>query len=139
MVNPVIADIFVETGDPMGSTPFAESDKVAFTVARTSGTLTISSISPASALVGSPDLTITITGTGFVHETHHKTFVVFLVNQNTNYLATTFVSITQVTAVIPAALMAGPVSGYIQAQTGDPMGSGPDSTSNSIPFSIVSQ
>jgi hypothetical protein len=139
MVNPVTAEVFVETGDPMGSVPLVESDKVAFSVVRTSGTLTISSVAPASALAGSPDLQITIAGTGFINETHHKTFVVFSADGNANYLATTFVSTTQITAVIPAALMASPVSGKIQAQTGDPMGSVPYATSNSVPFNVVSQ
>ena len=139
MVNPVTAEIFVETGDPMGSIPLAKSDEVAFSVKATSGALTTSSVSPASALAGSPDLTITVTGTGFVDETHDKTFVVFVANGTANYLTTTFVNSTQVTAVIPAALMASPISGNIHVETGDPLASFTSSTSNSIPFNVKSQ
>ena len=141
MVNPVTADVFVETGDPMGSGPFAKSDKVFFSVVREPvAALTISSVSPASALAGSPDLTITITGTGFVNETHNSTWVVFTLNDNIpHHLATAFVNSTQLTAVIPAALMASPVSGNIQVQEGDRMSSLPPSTSNSIPFNVTSQ
>jgi hypothetical protein len=71
MVNPANADIFVQTGDPMGSGPFVKSDKVVFSVVTEPATLTISSVSPTSALAGSPDLTITITGTGFQNNAGH--------------------------------------------------------------------
>jgi IPT/TIG domain len=96
------------------------------------------SISPSSAVVGSPDLTMIVTGTNFIHSTHDVSFVVFIVNGTTDYLTTTFVSSTQLTAVIPAALMVSPVSGSIQVQTGDPLGSGPFAESNSIAFSVNS-
>jgi hypothetical protein len=141
MVNPVTADIFVETGDPIGSLPLAKSDKVVFSVVTEPAALTISSVSPASALAGSPDLTITITGTGFQNNTDHsRIWVVFIFNDLSQHnLATTFVSSTHLTAVIPAALMASPDLGNIEVQQGDPISSFPPSKSNSIPFNVTSQ
>ena len=141
MVNPVTADIFVLTGDPMGSGPFAKSDKVAFSVVTEPAALTISSVSPASALAGSPDLTITITGTGFQNQRpHFRTWVVFIFNDLSQHsLAATVVSSTQLTAVIPAALMASPDSGNIEVQQGDPMSDSPLPKSNAIPFNVTSQ
>jgi hypothetical protein len=141
MVNPVAADIFVQTGDPMGSGPFAKSDKVVFSVVTEPAALTISAVSPASALVGSPDLTITITGTGFQHnKTHFRTWVIFISDDFSQHnLATTVVSSTQLTAVIPAALMASPNSGNIEVQQGDPVSDGPLPKSNAIPFNVISQ
>jgi hypothetical protein len=141
MVNPVTADIFVETGDPMGSGPFAKSDKVVFSVVRELAALTISSVSPATALAGSPDLMITITGTGFQNNaTHFRTWVVFIFNDLSQHnLTTTFVSSTQLTAVIPATLMANPVSANIEVLQGDPMSDTPLPQSNIIPFNVTSQ
>jgi len=141
MVNPVAADIFVQTGDPMGSGPFAKSDKVVFSVVTEPAALTISAVSPASALVGSPDLTITITGTGFQHnKTHFRTWVIFISDDFSQHnLATTVVSSTQLTAVIPAALMASPNSGNIEVQQGDPVSDGPLPKSNAIPFNVITQ
>jgi len=140
MVNPVTADIFVLTGDPMGSGPFAKSDKVAFSVVTEPAALTISSVSPASALAGSPDLTVTIAGTGFVNdeETYTSTWVVFILNDVQRHLATKFVSSTQLTAVIPSALMASPVSGNIEVQQGQLASSLPPSESNLIPLNVNS-
>jgi hypothetical protein len=137
MVNPVTADIFVETGDPMGSFPLAKSDKVTFSVVvGAPAALTISSVSPAGALAGSSDLTITVTGTGFITGgPHHTTWVLF----DTHYLGATVVSDTQLTAVIPAALMVSAVSGVIEVQTGDPASSLPPLSSNKLPFNITSQ
>jgi hypothetical protein len=139
MVNPVTADIFVQTGDPMGSGQFAKSDKVVFSVVTEPATLTISSISPTSALAGSPDLTITIMGTGFQDNAPSRIGVVFIFNDLSQHdLTTTFVSSTQLTAVIPAALMASPVSGNIEVLQGDPGSSFPPSKSNAIPFNVAS-
>ncbi len=59
----------------------------------------ISSVSPSAILVGSPDTTVTLTGAGFVSGDY-----VLLNNYTT--LATTYVSGTQLTAVIPAAYLA---------------------------------
>ncbi len=56
---------------------------------------TLTSISPTSGTVGDNDTTITLTGTNFVNG--------FTADFNGTALATTFVSATQLTAVIPAA------------------------------------
>jgi hypothetical protein len=141
LVNPITADIFVETGDPMGSGPFVKSDKVVFSVVTEPAALTISSVSPASAIVGSPDLTITITGTGFQNPADHfEIWVVFTFNDLSQHkLTTTFVSSTQLTAVIPAALMVSPVSGNIEVLQSEFLSSFPPSQSNAIPFNVSSQ
>jgi hypothetical protein len=62
----------------------------------------LSSVSPESVVAGSPDATLTLTGTNFTAAT--------LVRWNGNYLATTVVSDTEVQAVIPAAALATPAS-----------------------------
>jgi len=58
------------------------------------------------------------------------------VNGTNTSLATTFVSSTQLTAVIPAALLSNPATAQVFVQTGDPMGDIPLSKSNSANFSV---
>src|SRR5207302_845412 len=65
-------------------------------------------ISPVSAMAGSSDLVLTVTGSNFLSATHNKSVVVWSANGSDTFLATTFVSSTQLTAVIPAALLANP-------------------------------
>jgi hypothetical protein len=60
---------------------------------------TITAFSPPNALAGSPDVTLTITGTGFVSGT--------VVLWNGAPLTTTFLSPTKLTAVVPAAFLGG--------------------------------
>ena len=69
---------------------------VKFTVVATLPTIT--TISPASAKKDSPAVTLTVTGTSFTRDAS--------INFNTTALATTYVSPTQLTAVIPANLLA---------------------------------
>lgn len=57
------------------------------------------SVSPNSVPAGSPDTTITLLGTGFYPDS--------AVQWNSTSLSTTYVSSTEVTAVIPAALLPG--------------------------------
>src|SRR5207245_9957610 len=63
---------------------------------------TISSVSPVSAPVNSPDTLITVTGTNFQTNSN------VILNPDTNFtrIATTFVSLTQLTATVPATFMA---------------------------------
>jgi hypothetical protein len=84
---------------------------------------TLTRISPSSAQTGSPDTTITLTGTNFVNGSTAAEF-------NGAALSTTFVSATQLMAVVPAAdlatagasyavtvVTAGPGGGTSAAQT----------------------
>jgi hypothetical protein len=74
--------------DPGGGT----SSNVIFTVYR--GGAVVTSVSPASAIVGSPDVTLTVTGTGI--ETGSS------VTFNGDTLVTTAVDATHLSAVLPA-------------------------------------
>ena len=139
LANPVTAKVLVETGDPMGSLPFLKSNSITFSVTTTSsGPFSISSISLMSAVAGSPDLTLTVTGSQFVNDVHNKSFVVWSANGSDTSLHTTFDSNTQLTAVIPAALLANPVTAQVLVERGDPMGSVPFLKSNSISFRVNS-
>ncbi len=60
----------------------------------------ISSLSPSSALEGGPAFTLTVNGTGFLSGA--------VVHWNASALATSFVSATQLTAQVPASLIAAP-------------------------------
>ena len=95
------------------------------------------SISPTSVTVGSPDLTLTVTAIGaltFFGKPHNKSEVVWSANGSDTPLITTFVSSTKLTAVIPADLLANPVTAFVTVETGDPMGSEPLSKSHSAAF-----
>jgi hypothetical protein len=75
---------------------------------------TITAFSPPNAVAGSPDVTLTITGTGFVSGT--------VVLWNGAPLTTTFASPTQLTAVVPAAFLAGAGSFSITVSNPGPGG-----------------
>ena len=96
------------------------------------------SISPVSAMAGSSDLVLTVAGLKFVDDAHNKSLVVWSANGSDTFLHTTFDSSTQLTAVIPAALLANPVTAAVFVETGDPVGSLPFSKSNSISFTVTS-
>lgn len=86
---------------------------------------TITSLSATTVVAGSPDLTLTVTGTNYVSASQ-----VFFGGMP---LTTTFVSATQLTAVVPAAAIASPktvpVFVYDGAHSGAP--------SNFIRFSVT--
>ena len=71
------------------------SPSASFTIA---GAPAISSLSPSSAMQGGPAFTLTVNGTGF--------FSGAVVQWNASALATSFVSATQLTAQVPASLIA---------------------------------
>ena len=73
---------------------FSKAVAVAPTVAPT-----IISISPPSAYVNSPSFTLTVTGTNFVSD------AAIYFGYYTNPLATTFISSTKLTALVPASLL----------------------------------
>ena len=62
---------------------------------------TLTSMDPTAALTGSDDTTVTFTGSSFVPQT----YIVLYTNTATENLATTYISDTQVSAVIPASYL----------------------------------
>src|ERR1035441_1898102 len=68
----------------------------------------ISGLSPSSAAAGGPDLPLTVNGSGFVPGS--------TVLWNGSSLATTFVSANQLTAVVPASLIASPGTASLTLQ-----------------------
>lgn len=94
------------------------------------------SISPTIAAAGSPDLTLTITGSNFDPCCVIRSRAVWTVNGNDTPLATSFVSSTQITAVIPAALLSKPIKAGVFVEHLDTIEGIVDSTSNSVGFSV---
>jgi len=84
------------------------SNSAAFTIAPPGGS--ISAISPSQATVGGPAFTLTVTGSGFATGS--------FVEWNGSNLATTFVNANQLTAAVPANLLAGPGTAAITVATG---------------------
>jgi hypothetical protein len=103
---------------PCGST----SNTLPFTI--TVPPMTITSVSPNSVAAGSDDITIVVTGTGFIAST--------FVRWNGTPLATTFNSATQLTAQVPRNLLATPVTASISVAV--PSGQ----ASNDLPFTVTS-
>jgi hypothetical protein len=91
------------------------------------------SISATSASAGSPDFTLTITGSNGLF--YNSSRAVWFVNGTFNVLRTTFVSNTMLTAVIPAALLSNPVKAQVSVETGEPKGS--PLLSNPIFFNVT--
>ena len=127
----VTAKVRVEIWDGMEGILVATSGSVPFQVALTppppTPTPSISSISPSTVAAGSPDVTITIDGTNFGHFGTFKWSTAFwTTNGNLHdtgtWLQTTIVSNSQLTAVIPAALLRNPTSVHIVVMNGDVMG-----------------
>ncbi len=123
--SPATAQIFVQTGDPMGDVPLSRTNTVSFSVTTTvpgptsPGIPTISSISPTSAAAGSPDLTLTVTGSNFVRNLYYFSQAVWSVNGVKTSLPTISSSSNQLTVLIPAALLSNAVSAQVFVQTAD--------------------
>jgi trimeric autotransporter adhesin len=115
------ATLFVRNVDLMdeSGTPPPESNRVVFYVVPWDPSF---SVAPAAAAAGSGDVTITVQGTGFHNRRHDWSNVVLSVNGSDNWLATTFISSSQLTAIIPAALLTNAAVGLVYVWTGDPMG-----------------
>jgi hypothetical protein len=84
---------------------------------------TLTSLSPANVYANGPTLTLTLNGTNFVSGS--------IAYFSFNPLTTTFVSSTQLTAVVPASDIGYPGSDYVEVVNPD------GSTSTSILFNIV--
>jgi hypothetical protein len=137
LAAPVIAQVWVETGDPLSSLPLKDSNLVSFIVTSATGQ-SISSISPTRVAAGNPDLTLTIMGTKFHNTAHDISKVVWSANGTETVLATTFRSSTLLTATIPSGLLAAPVNAQVLVETGDPTSSLPLGKSNSVNFYVTS-
>jgi hypothetical protein len=94
---------------------------------------------------GSPDVTITIDGSNFGHYGHFVWSTAFWttdgnLHDHGTMLQTTIVSDSQVTAVIPAALLQSPTSVQILVMNGDVMGMSDGyfgyPRSNSVTFTV---
>jgi photosystem II stability/assembly factor-like uncharacterized protein len=125
--------IMVSSPGPPFPNPLALGGKSQLNFSYNSGeypAATLTSISPTSAKSGDPDLTLTLTGTSFFNGAS-----VQFVNSSTffsNLFPSTFVSTTQLTAVIPASAMALPGSFLVSVINPNPtLGA-----SNSLPFVV---
>jgi len=145
LISPVSAQVFLLTGDRMGDLPLQKSGPAGFSVtALPVGAATITSISPESAPAGSSDVTVTIDGSNFDQQRFHNSIVGWSTTPNdphccNTWLETTFVSSTQLIAVIPAVLLQSPVTAQVFVETGDPQGIGDGVSyprSNSVTFAV---
>jgi hypothetical protein len=127
----VTAQVFVQTGDPMGDIELLKSNAVSFSV--TQPWLTVS---PNSAAAGSPDLSLTLLGQCFTSAVHRINRVVWSANGTVTTLSATFVSSTQLNAVVPAELLGTPGNAQVWVEIWDIMGDVPDFTSNSENFTV---
>ena len=97
------------------------------------------SISPASATVGSPDLTLTIAGSStftFVQGGVHYSTVVWVQDGIDTPLLTTFVNSSQFTATAPAALLVSPTNATVHVEIWDRIEGARVATSTSVPFQV---
>lgn len=88
----------------------------------------ISSLTPASAAVGGPYFTLTVSGTGFLPYSSHVLW-------NNQPLATTYLSPTQLSALVPASDIAS--SGTANIAVWNQSGSTTSETSSSVAFLIL--
>ena len=112
------ASVTVVTPNPGGGTSSAQT----FTINNPAPVTT--SLSPASALAGGSQFTLTVNGSGFVNSS--------TVNWNGAALATTFVSSSQLTATVPASDIATGGTASVTVVTPSPGGG----TSNAQTFTI---
>lgn len=98
------------------------------------------SISPASAVVGSPDLTLTILGLNnftFFNGHWHSTVLWSQEGVDTPLL-TTFINSSQLTAIVPAAFLASAGTGHVRVETWDNIENTLVARSSSVPFQVTS-
>jgi len=104
---------------------------------------TISSITPNNAPACSPATTITVNGSNFIPSSPSNLAVSFQGSQviwtasggSPIALATTYVSSTQLTAIIPSNLLGTPLTATITVSQPSPAGSAP-LMSNGVPFTV---
>lgn len=111
-------------------------------------TPSINSITPAFAVAGSSDLVLKVTGTNFIEGFPNTSFAIWSANGVVpndggpgTVLRTTFVSSTELRAVIPAALLDRPSAAVVTVMNGDPMsvsdGFVSYPRSNAVGFSVM--
>lgn len=138
----ITAQVFVEKWDRIEGVASARSNPVAFQVTSSSspstGSPSISSISPTNAVAGSPDLTLTITGENFANANNYHSYVAWSVNGSYSLLATTVINGSQLTAVVPAALLTKTMTATVSVQTWYKADDTPRWVSNSVSFDVNS-
>ena len=97
----------------------------------------IGSIFPSAAIVGSPDLTLTVMGNNFVEGRSQGSHAAWVAGGDTTLLATTYVSSTQLTVVIPAALLSSPVTAQVLLKTRDLRAGNALESSNAVGFVVT--
>lgn len=135
LASPVTANLTVEVWDVMGDAPLATSNALKFTVNQPAII-----ISPTTATVGSSDLILNITAGTFTFSNapHKFNQAVWYANGQRTVLNTTFVSTSQLTANVPAALLTAAGTTKVTVEIWDFQGDGPDATSPSVSFAITS-
>jgi len=137
--------IFVATlsgcGGAASAVP-AQQSSPSLTPTPSTGSITINSLSPNTATAASADLTIIITGTnldllhtGSPQET--RTLAMWSAPGSQTSLTVTVVSSTQVTAVVPSALLATQTSAQISVQKWFKADDAPFAVSNSLVFTVT--
>jgi hypothetical protein len=103
------------------------------------GGVSITSISPSTIVAGGPELTLTLNGTKFIYtDQSGRTFRTVLVwSVNNTPLMITANSGTQITAVIPAALLTSPLKAQIQVQIWFKADDMPTAASNVASFTVT--
>jgi hypothetical protein len=99
------------------------------------------SISPTSATFGSPDLTLPISGSknfAFAQGGVRDSRVVWSQDGVNTPLLTTFVNSSQLTALVPADLLANPVSGKVHVEIWDHIENVLVTSSSAVPFQVTS-
>lgn len=100
------------------------------------GSVAINSISPMSAVAGSPNLNLTITGTNLASTGPHNSRLAVW-STNGTILLPSSASSTELVVVVPAALMTVPVTAQVFIEYGDVMGDVPLGHSNSVSFVVT--
>ncbi len=95
------------------------------------------SVAPDHAFATSPDITVTITGSGFAGSGHNRSWAVWSVTGEDTPLATTIVSDTQLTALVPAGLLSASRAAELRVFWGDPMGDLPLRKSAPLTFVVL--
>ena len=147
LASPLEAELRVEKWDHIEGTIFGTSSSVPFHVTPIPiPAPSISSISPSTVAAGSTDVTITIEGANFGHFRHFVRSTAFWTTTNNlhdtgNWLQTSIINSSQLTAVIPAKLLQNPTSVQIVVMNGDVMGMSDGyfgyPRSNSVSFTVT--
>ncbi len=148
LANATSAKVTVETWAEGATTPQSVTAPAVFSVTAVPiGVPNISSISPASAVPGSGDLTISITGTNFTNANFLNSSIAFWTTDPNNLhdhglmLNTTYISSTQLSVAVPASLLANTTSVQIVVLNGDSMGMSDGyfgyPKSNSVTFTVT--